>query len=94
MVASFMISVFIFVGVSVAVGVDGVSVTPAPTVDVGDDGGSDVGALDAIVETTVARRLERRADDDIVSTELNDVKRQKICSKFQTQRLNSLVTQI
>ena len=83
MVASLMISVFIFVGVSVAVGVVGVSVTPAPTVDVGDDGGSDVGALDAIVETTVARRLERRADDDIVSSELNDVERQKNVSNFK-----------
>jgi hypothetical protein len=73
MVASLMISVLVFVGVTVAVGVDGVNVTPAPTVGVGDDGGSDIGALDAIVETTVARRLDRRADEDIVSTKLNDV---------------------
>ena len=35
---------------------------------VGDGGGSDIGAFDANVETTVARRLERRVDEEGMST--------------------------
>jgi hypothetical protein len=62
MVASLMISV-VLVGVVVAE----IDVT-GDDVDVGDDsGGRDVGAPDDKVETTVARRLDRRVEEDILS---------------------------
>ena len=56
---------------------------------VGDGGGNDVGAFDASVETTVARRLERRVDDEdgISSKNPNNVNRPKLdntCFNFKT----------
>ena len=63
MVASLTISV-VFVGV---VDAEAEIDVAGDAVDVGDSGGCDVGVPDDKVETTVARRLDRRVDEDILS---------------------------